>query len=103
MLAGDRRRAKLPNDLSGLARNANHGGGRPVAGEDIAVRQFLDTVTLSPQRPGRLDLDDAVSHRIKMLPGAPLPNGLSCRSQFRQVIRVHPVGVSFRSGSILAR
>src|SRR5215470_10986274 len=37
MLARDRRCAKLPSDFAGLARDANDRGGRPVAGEDIAV------------------------------------------------------------------
>src|SRR5262249_34345300 len=38
-----------------------------------------------------------------MLPGAPLPNRLPCRSYLGQVIRVHLAGLSLWSGSILAR
>src|SRR5215475_13759014 len=46
MLASDRGRAKFPDDFSGLAGDANNRGGRPVAGQDIAVRQLVDTVAL---------------------------------------------------------
>src|SRR5215831_3726627 len=56
MLARDGRRAKLPCDFSGLAGDANNSGGRPKAGEEIAVRQLLDTIALMPHRPRRLNL-----------------------------------------------
>src|SRR5215472_17156177 len=38
-----------------------------------------------------------------MLPGAPLPNGPSCRNHLGQIIGVHLAAVSFRSRSILSR
>src|SRR5262249_40153829 len=45
-------------------------------GKNVAVRQFLDAIALGPQRPRGLDFADAVSLRIKMLPGSPFPDGL---------------------------
>src|SRR5262245_6426427 len=94
MLASDRGRAKFPDDFSGLAGDANNRGGRPVAGQDIAVRQLVDTVALGPKRARRLHLGDAVRRWVEMLPRAPLPNGLPCRSNLGQVIGVHLTSLS---------
>ena len=38
-----------------------------MAGKDVAVGQFEDAVALSPQRPGCLNLGDAVRDGIEML------------------------------------
>src|SRR5215475_13760041 len=103
MLAGNGGRPKLPYDFSGFARNTNHRGGRPIAGKDVAVRQLLDAIALSPQRARRLHLGDAIRDGIKMFPGAPFPNRVSRRSDLSQIIGVHLVGFGDRSGSILAR
>ena len=103
MLARDRRRAKLPHDFSGVAGDANNSGGRPEAGEDIAVGQFLDAIALMPHRPRRLDLGDAICNGVEMLPSAPLPNSLPRRSHLSQVRGVHLAGFSLRSEKILVR
>src|SRR5262245_6080171 len=103
MLARDRRWAKLPHDFSGLAGDANNSRGRPKAGEKIAVRQLLDTIALMPHRPRRLDLGDSVCDGIKMLPGAPLPDSLSCGSHLSQVRRVHLADLGFGLRKILPR
>src|SRR5262249_60029535 len=89
VLTGERRRTELPDDIAGLAVDADDGRCRPVTGEDVAVGQFQDAITHCPQRPKRLDLGDAVRNRIKMLPTVPLPDSLSRRSQFSQIISVH--------------
>src|SRR5215510_2038676 len=103
MLAGDRRRTELPQDLAGLTGDAEHRRGGSVAREDVAVGQLQNAVALSPQRPGRLDLGDAVFDGIEMLPGTPFPDRLSRRRYLRQVIRVHLAGVILRPSRILAR
>src|SRR5437773_9574033 len=103
MLARDRRRAKFPHDVSGLAGDANNSGGRPEAGEDIAVRQLLATDAPMPHRPRRLDLGNAICNGVKMLPSAPLPNSLPCSSHLSQVRRVHLAGFSLQSGKVLVR
>src|SRR5262249_40014451 len=82
VLTGERRRTELPDDVAGLAVDADDGRGGPVTGEDVAVRQFQDAITHCPQRPKRLDLGNAVGHRIQMFPTAPLPDSLSRKSQF---------------------
>src|SRR5215467_13925930 len=103
MLARDSRWAKLPYDSSGLAGDANNSGGRPKAGEEIAVRQLLDPIALMPHRPRRLDLGDSICDGIQMLPGAPLPDTLPCGSHLSQVRGVHLAGLGFGLGKILPR
>src|SRR5436190_23731213 len=56
-----------------------------------------------PHRPRRLDLCDAVGNGIEMVPGAPLPDSLPCRSQLDEVRRIHLAGFGLRLGEILAR
>src|SRR5262245_59667581 len=102
MLAGDRGRAKFPDDFTGLARDANDRGGRPIARQAVAVRQLVDAVALGPKRAWRLHLGDAIRRGVEMLPRAPLPNRLPCRSNLGQVIGVHLAGLSLCSRSILA-
>src|SRR5215471_12605042 len=89
VLTRKRRRPEFPDDVAGLAVDADDGRGGPVTGEDVAVRQFQDAIAHCPQRSKRLDLGDAVSDRIKMLPTAPFPDGHSRRRQFCQIISVH--------------
>src|SRR5215471_1253527 len=103
MLTSDRGGAELPQDLAGLTGDAEHCRRRSVACEDVAVRQLQHTVALSPQRPRRLDLGDAVFDGIEMLPGTPFPDRLSRRRDLRQVVRVHLARVVPRPRRILAR
>src|SRR5262245_15445520 len=103
MLAGNRRRAEFPDDFSRLAGDANDCGGGAITRQDIAVGQLVYAVALRPKRARRLHLGDAIRNGIKMLPRAPLPNGLPRRSNLGQVIGVHLAGFSLWSGSILAR
>src|SRR2546429_9286291 len=56
-----------------------------------------------PHRPRRLDLCDAIGNGIEMVPGAPLPDSLPCRSQLGEVRRIHLAGLGLRLGKILAR
>src|SRR5215475_6655542 len=100
VLTGERRRTEFPDDVAGLAFDADDGRGGPVTGEDVAVRQFQDAITHCPQRPKRLDFGDAVRNRIKMLPTAPLPDGLSLTSQFSQIVSVHHASVLLRLRSV---
>src|SRR5262249_55471645 len=87
------RRTEFPDNVVGLAVDADDGRGGPVTGEDVSVRQFQDAITHCPQRPKRLDLGNTVRYRIKMFPTAPLPDSLSLTSQFSQIIRVHHASV----------
>src|SRR5947207_14710636 len=56
-----------------------------------------------PHRPRRLDLCDAIGNGIEMVPGAPLPDSLPCRSQLGEVGGGHLAGLGLRLGKILAR
>lgn len=103
MLTRERRRTEFPDDVACLAVDAYDGRSRPVTGEDVTVRQFQDAITHCPQRPKRLDLGDAVRDRIKMLPTAPLPDGLSRRSQFSQIVSLHLASVPLRLRSVEGR
>src|SRR6516225_6111693 len=102
MLAGNRRRTELPKDLAGLPGDANDHRRRPIAGEDIAIRQLLDTVAVGPKCPRRLDLCDAVHHGVEMLPGPPLPKDPPCTRNLSQIVGIHLASVSVPTGSICA-
>ena len=64
MLSGDHRRTELPKDFPSFAGDASYRGRRSKAGQDISVRQLLETVAVGPKCPRCLDLCDAVRHGV---------------------------------------
>src|SRR3989442_10740843 len=85
VLARQRRRAELPDNLAGPAIDADHSRGGPVTDQDIPVRKLEDAIPQSPQRPQRLDFGDAVLHGIHRSDGLfPLMDSLDRASTRRQ-------------------
>src|SRR5262249_14180996 len=81
MLTRDRWSAELPEGLARLAGDPEDGGGRPVAGEDVPVRQLQSTIALGPR---------ALGAWISVMPSS---TGSRC-SQVGHTQTVRPVGVT---------
>src|SRR5215468_1158111 len=102
MLAGERRRAELPVNLSGLAIDHHDRRNVAKAEHNISVRQFAEPIGEGPPVAIVLDSRYAFFTRIEMLPALPLPHDFSARRHLHQVIADHLAALQLAAGTTAA-
>src|SRR5687768_763980 len=89
MLAGQWRRAELPDNLPGLPVDDDDRRDVPKTQRDVAVRQLGEAVGVRPLLARILHGCDVICLGVKVLPGTPFPHDLSVGSHLDEIIRVH--------------